>query len=236
MSTRLNRSLPHAFFGLMMMALVGCIPVGPQQPTVVVIPAPGPVSGPTTGLESPPAKRVTEITFGPASLLGSGCSAASSDATFTEQILEVKGASIQASAPAPKVRSVSCNLRIPLDVPQGTRLVPQEVVIGGKVSVPRGATGSLQSTLSAGAQSLGTQTRNFTPKDSPNGEATWRVTEIAQPTPIDACKAPVSTVLGLNVSLTARGRGGADGTTASLSAIPSEGVLYRVKFKVEKCS
>ncbi|MCC5656556.1 DUF4360 domain-containing protein [Nostoc sp. XA010] len=180
-----------------------------------------------------------EIQNVPVSFSGTGCpSAKTVQAVFNGDTLSITFSEFEAKAPRPKVISKSCNLRIGLSVPSGFNVQPVSVNYSGFADVPTAGSADLNVKIFF-------QGREVPPDNNPNQtfksgfSDVWNKNVGITLNPINACKNPVSSVFGINSTLTARGTNIPSGqeTQIRIDTIDTTigPVLFEIKFEYNPC-
>jgi hypothetical protein len=136
----------------------------------------------------------------PIIMSGSGCPAGSVQTTVDPDgtTLSVVFEQFGTKAFPGRVDQRSCNLRIPVKVPQGFQAQLVDMVYRGFADIPSGASGQIVSTAILGGKTVGKESADLRVGFS----SEWTLTNSFTAVSISTCKS--STVLGVNTSLTAR--------------------------------
>ncbi|MBN3874258.1 MAG: DUF4360 domain-containing protein [Nostoc sp.] len=157
------------------------------------------------GLSQVQAQTQEGFTFQnvPVSLTGNGCPDGTAQGVLNGDTLSITFSEFEAKAPRPNVISKSCNLRIGLNVPSGFNVQPINVKYLGFADVPKGGSADLNVKLLFQGQVIPTD-------DSPNRTFSAGFSDVWSKDvgitlgTINACSRPVSSVFGINSTLTAR--------------------------------
>ena len=169
---------------------------------------------------------------------GNGCPNGTAQIVLNGDTASVTFSEFEAKALPPKVVSVSCNLRFPLNVPSGFNVQPISVRYLGFADVPTGGSADLRVEISFQGGSVATI--NNPNQTFPAGFSdTWNKNIDVIANTINACSRPVSSVFGINSTLTARARGipANQETQIRINTIDTtiKDVLFQIKFKFNPC-
>ncbi|MEH1842392.1 MAG: DUF4360 domain-containing protein [Nostoc sp.] len=177
----------------------------------------------------------------PVSLSGNGCPKGTAQGVLNGDTLSITFSEFEALASRPNVVSKSCNLRIGLNVPSGFNVQPINVKYLGFADVPTGGSADLNVKLLFQGQIIPTD-------DNPNRtfpasfSDVWNKDVGVTLGTINACNNPVSSVFGINSTLTARASGvpskpkGLE-TQIRIDTIDTTigPVLFQIKFAFNPC-
>jgi sporulation protein YlmC with PRC-barrel domain len=147
---------------------------------------------------------------------GSGCPSGStrSDVVFDEKrsriTISVIG-SIKASASSGSVAQKSCNLRIPIRLPQNYKIQSISISYQGSTNIPDGASGQIVSTAILAGKTVAQESANLSSGFNPGWEMTNNF-------PI-MTSLPTSTVLGVNTSIVVRATSSSQAASFLLKSI-----------------
>ncbi|MHC5938822.1 DUF4360 domain-containing protein [Nostoc sp.] len=174
----------------------------------------------------------------PVTLLGNGCPDGTAEGILNGDTLSVTFSAFEALASPPKVVSESCNLRIGLNVPSGLNVQPINVNYMGFADVPQGGSADLKVRIFFQGQQVPTN-------DDPNATFAPGFSDVWSKDigitlgTINACDNPVSSILGINSTLTARARGisANQETQIRIDTIDTTlgPVLFQIKFAFTPC-
>ena len=192
------------------------------------------------GLSQVQAQTPQGFTFQkvPVTLFGNGCPEGTAQGILNGDTLSVTFSDFEAKALSPRVVSTSCNLRIGLNVPSGLNVQPINVLYNGFADVPTGGSADLNVKIFF-------QGRQVPTIDNPNQSFPANFSDVWSKdvgivlNSINACKNPVSSVFGINSTLTARGTNIPSGqeTQIRIDTIDTTigEVLFQVKFEFNPC-
>ena len=175
----------------------------------------------------------------PVSFSGTGCPKEDTlQAVFNGDTLSITFSEFESKAVRPKTISKSCNLRIGLNVPSGFNLQPINVKYLGFADVPKG--GSADLNVKILFQGREVATTNNPNRTFPAGFSdVWSKDVGLLLNTINACRNPVSSVFGINSTLTARALNVPPGqeTQIRIDTIDTTvgEVLYQIKFAFNPC-
>ncbi|WP_375500395.1 DUF4360 domain-containing protein [uncultured Nostoc sp.] len=173
-----------------------------------------------------------------ATFFGNGCPNGTAQLVLNGDTASVSFSAFEAKASPPKVVSLSCNLRFSLNVPSGFNVQPISVRYLGFADVPTGGSADLRVEISFQGGSVATI--NNPNQTFPAGFSdTWSKNIDVIANTINACSRPVSSVFGINSTLTARARGIAANqeTQIRINTIDTtiKDVLFQIKFAFKRC-
>ncbi|MHC5731144.1 MAG: DUF4360 domain-containing protein, partial [Nostoc sp.] len=119
--------------------------------------------------------------------------------------LSITFSAFEALAAPPKVVSKSCNLRIGLNVPSGLNVQPINIKYLGFADVPQGGSADLNVKITFEGQEVPTINNPKTTFSSGFSDVWSKDVGIVLGT-INACDKPVSSIFGINSTLTARAK------------------------------
>ena len=192
------------------------------------------------GLSQVQAQTPQGFTFQkvPVTLFGPGCPEGTAQGIINGDTLSVTFSDFEAKALSPRVVSTSCNLRIGLNVPSGLNVQPINVLYNGFADVPTGGSADLNVKIFF-------QGRQVPTIDNPNQSFPANFSDVWSKdvgivlNTINACSRPVSSVFGINSTLTARGTNIPSGqeTQIRIDTIDTTigEVLFQVKFEFNPC-
>ncbi|MCC5663461.1 DUF4360 domain-containing protein [Nostoc sp. CHAB 5784] len=174
----------------------------------------------------------------PVTLFGNGCPNGTAKGILNADSLSITFSEFEALASPPKVVSKSCNLRIGLNVPSGVSVQPINLKYVGFADVPQAGSADLNVKILFEGQELPTiDDPNTT--FGPGFSATWSKDVGIVLGTINACKNPVSSIFGINSTLTARARDipANQETKIRIDKIDTEigPVLFQIKFAFNPC-
>ncbi|MDZ8226669.1 DUF4360 domain-containing protein [Nostoc sp. ChiVER01] len=157
------------------------------------------------GLSQVQAQTPQGFTFQkvPVTLFGNGCPKGTAEGILNGDTLSVTFSEFEALAAPPKVVSVSCNLRIGLNVPSGLNVQPINILYNGFADVPKGGNANLNVRVLFQGQMVPTNNNPNATFNSGFSDVWNKNVGITLGT-INACKKPVSSIFGINTNLTAR--------------------------------
>ena len=157
------------------------------------------------GLSQGQAETPTGFTFQkvPVTLFGNGCPKGTAEGILNGDTLSITFSEFEAKAEPPKVVSTSCNLRIGLNVPSGINVQPINVKYLGFADVPKGGNANLNVRILFQGQIVPTTTSPNATFPAGYSDVWDKDVGITLGT-INACKNPVSSIFGINSTLTAR--------------------------------
>ncbi|MCC5643112.1 DUF4360 domain-containing protein [Nostoc sp. CHAB 5824] len=174
----------------------------------------------------------------PVTLLGNGCPPGKAQGILNGDTLSVTFSAFEVIAPSPKTLSKSCNLRIGLNVPSGVNVQPIEVMYSGFADVPKGGSADL-------SVKIFFQGKEIPPNDNPNAKFgvgfsdTWSKNVGITLGTINACKNPVSSIFGINSTLTARATDVSKDQESQIRIdtidTTIKDVLFQIKFEFNPC-
>ncbi|BBD69107.1 hypothetical protein NIES4072_35640 [Nostoc commune NIES-4072] len=174
----------------------------------------------------------------PVSFTGNGCPPGQIQGVLNGDTLSITFSAFEAKASRPNVVSASCNLRIGLNVPSGFNVQPINVLYNGFADVPtRGSADLNVKILFQGREVPTTDNPNRT---FPAGFSdVWSKDVGIVLNTINACSRPVSSVFGINSTLTSRGTTIPRGQETQLRIDTIDTtigpVLFQVKFDFNPC-
>ncbi|MEH2234905.1 DUF4360 domain-containing protein [Nostoc sp.] len=174
----------------------------------------------------------------PVTLVGNGCPPGTAQGILNGDTLSITFSEFEALAPSPKVVSKSCNLRIGLNVPSGFNVQPINVKYLGFADVPKGGSADLNVKILF-------QGREVPTDDNPNATFKGGFSDVYSKDvsitlgTINACKKPVSSIFGINSTLTARAKDTSANqeTQIRIDTIDTTigPVLFQIKFDFNPC-
>lgn len=174
----------------------------------------------------------------PVTLAGNGCPSGTAQGILNGDTLSITFDEFQALASPPKVVSKSCNLRIGLNVPSGLNVQPINVKYLGFADVPQGGSADLNVRILFQGQGVPTT-------DNPNQTFKSGFSDVWSKdvgiilNTINACKKPVSSIFGINSTLTSRATNIPPGqeTQIQIDTIDTTvgPVLFQIKFDFNPC-
>ncbi|MCC5601091.1 DUF4360 domain-containing protein [Nostoc favosum] len=174
----------------------------------------------------------------PVTFAGSGCPEGKIQGVLNGDTLSITFSEFEAKAPRSRVVSASCNLRIGLNVPSGFNVQPINVKYLGFADVPTRGSADLNVQILFQGQIVPTT-------DDPNLRLAAGFSDVWSKdvgvvlNPINACSRPVSSVFGINSTLTARGTNipRNQETQIRIDTIDTTigPVLFQVKFEFNPC-
>ena len=169
---------------------------------------------------------------------GNGCPNGTAQLVLNGDTASVSFSAFEAKASPSKLVSASCNLRFPLNVPSGFNVQPISVRYLGFADVPTGGSADLRVEISFQGESVATI--NNPNQTFPAGFSdTWSKNIDVIANTINACSRPVSSVFGINSTLTARARGipANQETQIRINTIDTtiKDVLFQIKFEFNPC-
>ncbi|HYX17153.1 MAG TPA: DUF4360 domain-containing protein [Nostoc sp.] len=174
----------------------------------------------------------------PVSFSGTGCPPGKIEGVLNGDTLSITFSAFEAKASRPNVVSKSCNLRIGLNVPSGFNVQPINVLYNGFADVPTGGSADLNVKLLFQGREVPT-TDNPNQKFNAGFSDVWSKDVGIVLNTINACSRPVSSVFGINSTLTARGTNIPPGqeTQIRIDTIDTTigEVLFQVKFDFNPC-
>ncbi|AUB37895.1 Protein of unknown function DUF4360 [Nostoc flagelliforme CCNUN1] len=193
------------------------------------------------GLSQVQAQTQTGFTFQnvPVSFSGTGCPSSNTlQGVLNGDTLSITFSDFEAKAPRPSVISKSCNLRIGLNVPSGFNVQPISVNYSGFADVPTGGSADL-------IVRIFFQGREVPTDVNPNQRFLAGFSDVYNKfvpitlNSINACRNPVSSVFGINSTLTARATNIPQGqeTQVRIDTIDTTigPVLFQIKFDFNPC-
>ncbi|MEH2373281.1 DUF4360 domain-containing protein [Nostoc sp.] len=174
----------------------------------------------------------------PVTLLGTGCPDGTAEGILNGDTLSITFSEFEAKASPPKVVSKSCNLRIGLNVPSGLNVQPINVKYLGFADVPQGGSADVNVKILFQGQEVRTINK---PKAtfSPGFSDVWSKDIGIVLGTINACKNPVSSIFGINSTLTARAKDipANQETQIRIDTIDTTigPVLFQIKFDFTPC-
>ncbi|MEH1939967.1 MAG: DUF4360 domain-containing protein [Nostoc sp.] len=176
----------------------------------------------------------------PVILSGNGCPPGKAQAILNGDTLSITFSEFEALASPSKVVSKSCNLRIGLNVPSGFNVQPINIKYLGFADVPQVGVGSADLNVKILFQGQQIPTDN-----NPNAtfkagfSDVWSKDVAITLGTINACAKPVSSVFGINSTLTARGKDIPPNqeTQIRIDTIDTTigPVLFQIKFAFNPC-
>ncbi|MBD0386227.1 MAG: DUF4360 domain-containing protein [Nostoc sp. C3-bin3] len=175
----------------------------------------------------------------PVSFSGTGCPSSNTiQGVLNGDTLSITFSEFEAKAPRPRVISKSCNLRIGLTVPSGFNIQPVSVNYLGFADVPTGGSADLNVRIVFQGREVPTDVNPNQTFSAGFSNVYSKIVPITLNT-INACKNPVSSVFGINSTLTARGTTIPTGqeTQIRIDTIDTtiDDVLFQIKFKYNPC-
>ncbi|HYX17155.1 MAG TPA: DUF4360 domain-containing protein [Nostoc sp.] len=183
----------------------------------------------------------------PISFSGSGCPPQATlgppqgtlQAVINGDTLSITSSSaLEAKASRPNVVSKSCNFRIGLNVPSGFNVQPISVNYLGFADVPKGGSADLDVKILFKGREVAT-TNNPNQTFRAGFSDVWSKDVGLVLNPINACRNPVSSVFGINSTLTANARNIPKGqeTQIRIDTIDTTigPVLFQIKFAFNPC-
>ncbi|MBD2727007.1 DUF4360 domain-containing protein [Nostoc sp. FACHB-892] len=169
---------------------------------------------------------------------GNGCPNGTAQLVLNGDTASVTFSQFEALASPPKVVSASCNLRFGIDIPSGSNVQPISVRYLGFADVPTGGSADLRVEISF--QGANVATINNPNQTFPAGFSdTWNKNIDIVANTINACSRPVSSVFGINSTLTAKARGipANQETQIRINTIDTtiKDVLFQIKFAFKPC-
>ncbi|MCL6749796.1 DUF4360 domain-containing protein [Nostoc sp. CCCryo 231-06] len=174
----------------------------------------------------------------PVSFSGTGCPPGKIEGVLNGDTLSITFSAFEAKAPRLKVVSASCNLRIGLNIPSGFNVQPVSVKYLGFADVPTRGSADLNVKILFQGKEVPTD-------DNPNQtfpagfSDVWNKDVGITLNTINACSRPVSSVFGINSTLTARATTIPRGqeTQIRIDTIDTTigEVLFQVKFDFNPC-
>jgi Domain of unknown function (DUF4360) len=172
----------------------------------------------------------------PVIMSGSGCPVGSVQTTVDPDgtTLSVVFDQFGTKAVPGNVSQRSCNLRIPVKVPQGFQAQLVDMVYRGFADIPSGASGQIVSTAILGGKTVGSEITQL-----PAGfSSAWELTNSFTAVSISTCIS--STVLGVNTSLLARAINASRIAQISTDTLDitagDEKIIAKFGFKIVSCS
>jgi hypothetical protein len=175
----------------------------------------------------------------PVSFSGTGCPSSNTiQGVLNGDTLSITFSEFEAKAARPRVISKSCNLRIGLNVPSGFNVQPVSVNYSGFADVP--TAGSADLNVKIFFQGREVPTDNNPNQTFKSGFSdVWNKNVGITLNSINACKNPVSSVFGINSTVTARATNIPTGqeTQIRIDTIDTTigPVLFEVKFDFNPC-
>ncbi|MBD0386228.1 MAG: DUF4360 domain-containing protein [Nostoc sp. C3-bin3] len=173
-----------------------------------------------------------------ATFFGNGCPNGTAKLVLNGDTASVSFSAFEVKASPPKVVSASCNLRFPLNVPSGLNVQPISVKYVGFTDVPKGGSADLNVKIlfqGGDVETINDPNRKFAAGFS----NTWNKEVNIITNTINACKNPVSSVFGINSTLTARATNIPTGqeTQIRIDTIDTTigPVLFQIKFAFNPC-
>jgi Domain of unknown function (DUF4360) len=174
----------------------------------------------------------------PVIVSGSGCPPGSAVGVWNGDTLSIISSKFGALASPPKVVSKSCNLRIGLDIPSGFNIQPISVKYLGFADVPQGGSADLDVKILFEGKNVPTS-NDLNAKFEPGFSDTWEKDVGIVLSSTSACSKPVSSIFGVNLTLTARAEKVAANqeTQIRFDTIDTEigDVLFQIKFAFAPC-
>ncbi|MBD0386229.1 MAG: DUF4360 domain-containing protein [Nostoc sp. C3-bin3] len=174
----------------------------------------------------------------PVTLFGNGCPNGTAKGILDGDSLSITFSEFEAKASPPKVVSASCNLRIGLDVPSGFNVQPINVKYLGFADVPQAGSADLNVRILFEGKELPT-IDNPNATFEPGFSNTWSKDVGIVLGTINACNNPVSSIFGINSTLTARARDipANQETKIRIDKIDTliGPVLFQIKFAFNPC-
>ncbi|MBW4425153.1 MAG: DUF4360 domain-containing protein [Nostoc desertorum CM1-VF14] len=174
----------------------------------------------------------------PVSFSGTGCPPGKIEGVLNGDTLSITFSAFEAKASRPNVVSKSCNLRIGLNVPSGFNVQPVNVKYLGFADVPTRGSADLSVKILFQGKEVPTI-------DDPNQKFNAGFSDVWSKdvgivlNTINACSRPVSSVFGINSTLTARGTNISRGqeTQIRIDTIDTTigEVLFQVRFEFNPC-
>ncbi|MBD2727008.1 DUF4360 domain-containing protein [Nostoc sp. FACHB-892] len=193
------------------------------------------------GLSQVQAQTQTGLIFDqkvPVSFSGTGCPPGKIEGVLNGDTLSVTFSEFEAKAPRPRVISKSCNLRIGLTVPSGFNIQPVSVNYLGFADVPTGGSADLNVRILFQGREVPTDVNPNRTFPAGFSDVYSKIVPITLNT-INACKNPVSSVFGINSTVTARGTNIPTGqeTQIRIDTIDTtiDDVLFQIKFEYNPC-
>jgi hypothetical protein len=178
-------------------------------------------------------QQLDKVTFS-----GKGCPPGKIEGILNGDTLSITFSAFEAKAPRSKVVSASCNLRIPLNIPSGFNVQPISVKYLGFADVPTKGSADLNVKILFQSQEVPT-TDNPNQKFNAGFSDVWSKDVGIVLNTINACRNPVSSVFGINSTLTARGTNIPRGQEAQVRIDTIDTtigpVLYQIKFEFNPC-
>ncbi|MBD2244745.1 DUF4360 domain-containing protein [Nostoc sp. FACHB-888] len=174
----------------------------------------------------------------PVSFSGTGCPPGPVQGVLNGDTLSITSSAFEALASSSKGLPKSCNLRIGLNIPSGFNVQPISIKYAGFANVPAGGSADLNVKILF-------QGREVSTTDNPNQTFRAGFSDIWSKhvglvlNPINVCRNPVSSVFGINSTLTARATNVPRGQEAQIRIAPIDttigDVLFQIKFDVNPC-
>ncbi|MBD2447961.1 DUF4360 domain-containing protein [Nostoc sp. FACHB-152] len=173
----------------------------------------------------------------PVTLLGNGCPDETAKGIVNGDTLSITFKEFEAKALSPLVESKSCNLRIGLNIPSGFTVQPVNITYVGFADVPD--KGSAEVNVRLLFQGRNIVIPNLNETFAAGTSKVWTKEVQLDLAPINACNKPVSSIFGINTSLTARARNVAANQETQIRVDTIDTglgpVLYRIKFAYFAC-
>ncbi|MCC5629566.1 DUF4360 domain-containing protein [Nostoc sphaeroides] len=173
-----------------------------------------------------------------ATFFGNGCPNGTAKLVLNGDTASVTFSKFEAKASPFRVVSASCSLRLPLNVPSGYNVQPIRIKYLGFADVPTGGSANLNVKIlfqDAELSAINDPNQTF-PAGFSN---TWSKNINIVAKTINACNKPVSSVFGINSTLTARGISIPQNreTQIRIDTIDTTigDVLYQIQFKFNPC-
>jgi endonuclease YncB( thermonuclease family) len=174
----------------------------------------------------------------PVSFSGTGCPPGKIEGVLNGDTLSITFSAFEAKASRPNVVSKSCNLRIGLNVPSGFNVQPVNVKYLGFADVPTRGSADLNVKILFQGKEVPT-TNDPNQKFNSGFSDVWSKDVGIVLNTINACSRPVSSVFGINSTLTARGTNipRDQETQIRIDTIDTTigEVLFQVKFDFTPC-
>ena len=174
----------------------------------------------------------------PVTLFGNGCPKGTAQGILNGDTLSVTFSEFEALASSSKVVSKSCNLRIGLNIPSGLNVQPINVKYLGFADVPKAGSADLNVKIVFEGKEVQTN-NNPNATFKPGFSDVWSKDVGITLSTINACKNPVSSIFGINSTLTSRGTGVLSGqeTQIRIDTIDTTigPVLFQIKFAFNPC-
>lgn len=193
------------------------------------------------GLVSVPQAKAVEgfsiDTSQPVQVFGDGCPGGTARGEVNGDSVSIIFSGFKANAPAGTSDTKSCNIRLALNVPSGYTVQPINISYIGSVALNPGGNANVTTFARFGGPNVKIDQFHFpNSRYGPKFTGAWDRSIDVNLGTFNACRAPRSSIFGLNTSLTANARSsqtirvGVDTTDITVSK-----PIYRVRFLFTRC-